>query len=139
MIVFDTGPLVALVDTDDDAHDKTLTWFRSAWHQPMVVPAPVLGEAWYLIGKTCGAAVEAQFLADLARGAFGEVITPTPLDLSRTGELVAQYADLPLGGTDACVIAVAERLGTTTVATLDRRHFSVVRPSHIPALTLFPG
>lgn len=31
---------------------------------------------------------------------------------------------------DAAVIAVCERLGETKVATLDRRHFSVVRPRH---------
>jgi predicted nucleic acid-binding protein len=36
------------------------------------------------------------------------------------------------------VIATAERLGVTEVATLDRRHFSVVRPRHTPALTLLP-
>jgi hypothetical protein len=36
------------------------------------------------------------------------------------------------------VIAVAERLNLTDVATLDRRHFTVVRPSHVDALTLLP-
>jgi predicted nucleic acid-binding protein len=36
------------------------------------------------------------------------------------------------------VIALAERLGVTRVATLDQRHFSVVRPRHIPAFTLLP-
>jgi uncharacterized protein len=53
-------------------------------------------------------------------------------------DLVEQYADLPLGGTDAAVIAIAERLQLDTVATLDRRHFSVVRPSHVESLTLVP-
>jgi len=45
---------------------------------------------------------------------------------------------LPLGTTDASVTAIAERLGLTDVATLDRRHFTVVRPSHVAALTLLP-
>ena len=49
-----------------------------------------------------------------------------------------RYADLSLGVVDAAVIATAERLGVTEVATLDRRHFSVVRPRHTPALTLLP-
>lgn len=40
--------------------------------------------------------------------------------------------------TDAAVIAVAERLRITEVATLDHRHFRVVRPRHIPAFTLLP-
>ncbi|WTY93308.1 hypothetical protein OG589_39230 [Sphaerisporangium sp. NBC_01403] len=50
--------------------------------------------------------------------------------------LVEAYAGLPLGAVDASVIAVAERLGITEVATLDRRHFTVVRPWHTTALVL---
>jgi uncharacterized protein len=53
-------------------------------------------------------------------------------------ELVEQYADLPLGTADAAVIALAERLGLTEVAALDRRHFTVVRPNHATALTILP-
>ncbi len=48
------------------------------------------------------------------------------------------YADFPLGLVDASVIAVAERLGAADIATLDRRHFSVVRPAHVPAFRLLP-
>jgi hypothetical protein len=36
------------------------------------------------------------------------------------------------------VIALAERLSVTTVATLNRRDFAVVRPTHCEALTLIP-
>jgi hypothetical protein len=36
------------------------------------------------------------------------------------------------------VIALAERHGATRVATLDKRHFTVVRPRHAPALELLP-
>jgi uncharacterized protein len=53
-------------------------------------------------------------------------------------ELVETYADFPLGTTDAAVVAVAERLQIIDVATLDRRHFSVVRPWHVEAFTLLP-
>ena len=53
-------------------------------------------------------------------------------------ELVEQYADLPLGTIGRVVIAVAERLNITEVATLDLRHFTVVRPRHVQALTLLP-
>ncbi|HET6859230.1 MAG TPA: hypothetical protein VFH94_19350 [Streptomyces sp.] len=48
------------------------------------------------------------------------------------------YADFPLGTVDASVVAVAERLGLQEVATIDRRHFSAVRPKHVRALTLVP-
>lgn len=53
-------------------------------------------------------------------------------------ELVTEYADLGLGTTDASVIAIAERLGVSEVATLDHRHFTVVRPRHTRAFTLLP-
>ena len=52
--------------------------------------------------------------------------------------LVEQYRDLPLGTTDASLIAHAERLGITEIATPDRRHFTVVRPQHVDALALLP-
>jgi len=39
---------------------------------------------------------------------------------------------------DASVIAAAERLGVTTVATLDQRHVGVVVPAHVRSLTLLP-
>jgi uncharacterized protein len=56
----------------------------------------------------------------------------------RMAELVATYRDLPLGSVDASVITAAERLDATEVATLDRRHFSVVRPKHEVAFQLMP-
>jgi len=56
----------------------------------------------------------------------------------RMSELVEQYADFPLGGIDASVIALAERLGAPTVVTLDRRHFAAVRPRHRDAFELVP-
>jgi uncharacterized protein len=59
-------------------------------------------------------------------------------DWLRVGELVWQYRDLPLGTVDASVVATAERLGISTLATLDRRHFTVVQPSHVPTFALAP-
>ena len=53
-------------------------------------------------------------------------------------DLVETYADFPLGTTAASVIALAERLDIAEIATLDRRHFTAVRPRHTNALTLLP-
>ena len=58
--------------------------------------------------------------------------------LVRAGELVERYRDLPLGLVDATVIAATEMLGEPKVATLDRRHFSVVRPAHVETLAILP-
>jgi predicted nucleic acid-binding protein len=53
-------------------------------------------------------------------------------------ELVEQYADLPLGGTDTSAIALAERLDAPIILTLDRRHFTTVAPPHRKAFQLLP-
>ena len=78
---------------------------------------------------------EARFLASLAPAGVGVEQLGND-DLVRMAELVDAYADVPLGAVDASVVAVAERIGATTIATLDRKHFFVVRPRHIAAFTL---
>lgn len=104
---------------------------------PLIVPTLVVTEVVYLLATRLGAEPEVRFLGDLATGAF--VVEPVaPADWIRVAELVAQYRDLPLGTVDASVVATAERLGLSEVATVDRRHFTVVRPSHIDAFTLLP-
>lgn len=90
-----------------------------------------------LLAREGGPAVEAQFLISLSDGTLWPVEL-TREDYARAGELVLAYQSLSLGTTDASVIAVCERLGLVEVATLDRRHFTVVRPRHIKALTLLP-
>ncbi len=59
-------------------------------------------------------------------------------DWSRCLELVEGYADLQLGLMDASIVAVAERLAVGTVATLNHRDFSVVRPRRRDVLELLP-
>ena len=84
-----------------------------------------------------GADPEVRFLGDLAAGAF-RIEPVAESDWLRIAELVARYRDLPLGTVDASVVTAAERLGIREVATLDRRHFTVVRPQHVNAFALLP-
>jgi len=58
--------------------------------------------------------------------------------LTCVAELVDTDAYLPLGGTDASVITLAERHGETRVASLDHRHFAAVRPAHIDGFEPLP-
>ena len=94
-------------------------------------------EVVYLLATRLGTDPEVRFLGDLASGAFS-VEAVAAADWLRIAELVARYRDLPLGTVDASVAASAERMGITDIATLDRRHFTVVRPSHVDAFTLLP-
>lgn len=103
----------------------------------MIVPTLVITEVVYLLGTRLGVETEVRFLGDLADGAFA--VEPVAAgDWLRIAELVARYLDLPLGTVDASVVTTAERLGINEVATVDRRHFTVVRPCHIEAFTLLP-
>lgn len=139
MIVCDTGPLVAAAlsnDADHAACVRLLTDMHAAGRD-LLVPATVTAEVGYLLAREAGAWVESLVLRSLADGDFAPVDL-TAADYARMAELVETYGDLPLGTTDASVIAVAERLKLTDVATLDRRQFTVVRPSHVNSLTLLP-
>lgn len=94
-------------------------------------------EVCWLLDRHVGAAAEASFLRSVAHGTI-RVENILASDYERMAELVDTYADLRLGMVDASVIAVAERLGITTVFTVNRRDFSVVRPGHVAAFDLLP-
>lgn len=96
----------------------------------------MITEVTYLIGRRVGVDAEVRFLGDLAAGN----LIPAHVEASdwlRIAELVARYRDLPLGTVDASIVATAERLGVDEIATLDRRHFTVVQ-STLGPLTLLP-
>ncbi len=92
------------------------------------MPELVITEVTYLLGTRMGADAEVRFIGDLAAGnLIPEPVAPS--DWLRIAELVAGYRDLPLGTVDASVVATAERSGVREIATLDRRHFTVVQPA----------
>lgn len=101
----------------------------------LVIPTMVVAEATYFVGTRLGSAAEAAFLRGIGDL---EVEPPSVDDWPRIADLVERYGDFPLGGTDASVIALAERMGASVVVTLDRRHFAAVRPRHREAFDLLP-
>ena len=133
-LILDTGPLVALLDATDPDHERCATLLQQT-SEPRLIPVCVLVEVEYLL-RPWPQALPA-LLADVHAGAFELLDLPTRW-LLRSGKLIEQYRDLPLGLVNATVIAATEMLGETKVATLDHRHFTVVRPAHIPALELLP-
>jgi predicted nucleic acid-binding protein len=139
LIVVDTGPLVAAADRDDE-HNRACTDLLTGLHlagRQILVPAPVVAEVGYLLGRAGGARVEAGFLRSIVERTFA-VVDLQVVDYDRMADLVETYADFPLGTTDSAVVAVAERLGISEIATLDRRHFHAVRPRHTTAFTIVP-
>jgi predicted nucleic acid-binding protein len=97
-----------------------------------------MGEMGYLLQSRVGPRAEVTFLESFGGNGF-RVAELEDGDIRRMAELVESYLDLPLGIVDAAVVAIAERLALTEIATLDHRHFSVVRPRHVSAFSLLPG
>ena len=136
MIIVDTGPIVAMANSSDDHHHECVDLLTTTV-EPLILPEPLLTEIGYMLGSRAGQEAEAGFLHDVADGLYSlESLLLT--DIKRAAELVEKYADLPLGTADACVIALAERLGATRIATLDERHFSIVKPRHVRTFTILP-
>jgi uncharacterized protein len=102
------------------------------------VPAPVLVELDYMVSRALGAEVFPAFVDQIRDGVL-VVESLTSRDYERTAELMRTYADLRVGFVDAAVLAIVERLREPKLATLDHRHFSVMRPRHVDALELLPA
>jgi predicted nucleic acid-binding protein len=49
-------------------------------------------------------------------------------DLEQAASVIKKYRDQQIGAADASNVVLADRFQTRTVATLDRRHFTVLRP-----------
>jgi predicted nucleic acid-binding protein len=135
LAIVDTGPLFAVLDRGDRDHERCVAELRRP-DLELLIPALVVAEVCYLADARLGPAPAAGFLRGLAAL---HVESPLADEWIRIAELVEQYADFPLGGVDASVVALAERVGATRIVTLDRRHFSVVRPRHCERFELLPG
>ena len=133
--IVDSGPLYAAVDADDDDHAICLEVLRRP-DLDLVVPAMVVAEVTYLVGRRLGARIEARFLRGI--GTL-EVEAPTVDDWQAMADLVERYGDFPLGGTDASVAVLADRLGTDLILTLDRRHFAAIRSASGAPYRLLPS
>jgi hypothetical protein len=136
VLIVDAGPLYAAAARRDRNHTRCVALLSEA-ERPIIVPQLVVTEVSYLLQDRIGSHAELAFARSIEAGEL-EVEAVTGGDWARIAELTEQYLDMPFGMVDASVVALAERLGTLTVATLDRAHFQAVRPRHGPALQLVP-
>jgi predicted nucleic acid-binding protein len=124
VILVDSGPLVPAGALNDPHHRGCIELLGSATEE-LLMPATVSAEVCYMLGTGAGSASGSGVLATIRSGRI-RPCRSQPRDSERMAELVEQYADFPLGETAASLIAAAERLGVTKVATLNRRHFSPI-------------
>ena len=136
-LILDTGPLYASLDRSDADHAACRSLIEST-DEPLIIPAPVLVELDYWINQLLNPGVLMALIADIEAGAY-VVEDVTATDYGRIRSLCDRYADADIGFVDAAVLAIVERLGEPKLATRDRRHFGLLRPRHVDALTLLPS
>ena len=120
-MTLDTSAVLALLNRKDQDHQRIKEAIFSA-NTGYRIPIGILAEIAYLIETRFGTKMLDLFISDLLDGIF--TLEFEQQDLIRAQILVNRYANLPLGLSDALVIACAERNGGLVIS-LDR-HFWVV-------------
>lgn len=133
-MIIDTGILVAAADSSD-GHCAPARAILEGTRGKVVTDA-ILSEAHHLIAARVGWSIAAAFLESIDHDLFVECSTRA--DRDRAKELCVMYLDARLEYTDALSVAIAERLDERVIATLDPRHFRIVRPAHAEAFELIP-
>ena len=135
-LILDTGPLYASLDRSDNDYLASRRLIETA-SEPLIIPSPVLVEVDYLIHVRLHPGVLVALLEDISIGAYS-IEDLKPEDYQRIRGICDRYADADIGFVDAAVLAIVERLNEPKLATLDRRHFGLLRPRHADSLTLLP-
>lgn len=132
--LLDTGPLVALLSRDDSAHHRCAPAFEK-FRGHLVTTEAVLTEAMHLLRRSRNG--QEKCLAFFERG--GALLIPTnAARLTRSGELIERYKNVPMDFADAGLVALAEELSIGTVFTLDHRGFEAYRWHRTRRFVLVP-
>lgn len=121
-VLLDTGVVYAYYDRSDHWHARARTLIL-AERRGLILPAPVIPEIDHLLGVRLGAKSRQTFYAGIVEGAYLVVDLPRN-GYARVADLNRRFDDLALGFVDAAIVALAETLGVSRVATTDRRHFA---------------
>ena len=121
-ILVDAGPLIALFDSGDRYHRQSLTFINSVPNTILITNLPVLSEAMANLDFS----IEAQIAALSWSTRTMRIDSATADDFPRIAAIMDKYRDLPADFADASLVALAERLGTLEVATVDK-DFDVYR------------
>ena len=114
-VLLDTGFIVALLDRDERNHARCANAIRTV-REPLVTCEAVIAESCYLLRGQSGA--PDTVLENVERGVFR---IPTRLE-EITGPvraLMKRYARVPMDLADACLVALADVVGTGRILTLD--------------------
>ena len=125
-MIIDTSALLAYFDANEPDHHAVARVIDES-DEELVVSPYVIAELDYLVATRIGVDAELEVLRELASGAWELAAFGVP-DLERAASVVEKYRDQQIGAKDASNVVLADRYRTRTIATLDRRHFNVLRP-----------
>ncbi len=135
-ILLDASAVLAAADQSDLNHRAALSWFGRV-SEPLMIGALTLGEVDLLLQRELGLRASLALLESIASGAV-RVIAPTVADLARAAELMRETVEYRPRLADAVLVATAERLRITRVASFDRPPIAIFKPHHVRALDLEP-
>ena len=122
MLLTDTGPLVALISSDE--------------RELMLTTWPCFAEAMSLLAQWKGHFAQQQLWAMLNNQALS-LYSSDAAEVARMQTLMERYRDTPMDLADASLITAAETRGATRVFTLDS-DFYVYRLTNGAALQMVP-
>jgi uncharacterized protein len=135
VIVVDTSVVVAAMNRRDDHHRAVTAWLDSV-ADALVTSPLALAEMDHLVTRHGGIGAAQRLYDDFEAGAYR--VEWWPASIHDTIEVAREYRGIGL--TDASLVAIAGRLGTTEIATLDERRFRLLRPlTGEPAFRLLPA
>ena len=122
-VAVDAGPLIALFDRDDRYHRRAIEFVRNE-RLRLVTNLPVLTEAVFLLRFSVEAQRDLLWWAQRAL----EIDQNTASDFPRIVTFLEKYRDMPADFADASLVALAERLDLSRVASVDS-DFAIYRLS----------
>jgi predicted nucleic acid-binding protein len=125
VIVVDTSAIVAYMNSADAHHAAVSKWLEEEDDDLATTPL-IVAEVDHLVAARGGRAALSALRADLSAGAY--LVEWWRSAIPSAVRIAERYADTGLGLADASLVALAERLDTVEIATLDERHFRSVRP-----------
>jgi uncharacterized protein len=114
-VIVDTGPLVALFDPGDDAHEWVGETFRKI-RMPLLTCEPVLAEAAHLL-RFSPPALD-KILEWIGNGTLS-VAFDLAEDSAAVRRLMRKHRDVPMSLADACLVRMAENHDGHAIGTLD--------------------
>ncbi len=133
-LILDTGPLVALLNEDEDQHQSCVEFFKS-FRGILLSTEAVLTESLYLLSDRLSHQKKCMEMVL----SVVQMIPASHKSLERSLSLMEKYQDIPMDFADATLVALAEEVELGDIFTLDRRGFETYRWGRSRSFTIYPG